>query len=180
MKTKKNENMQQCLIVFDNAIKSEATRKAYLYQLELFRKWMKVKDYDGLLMPSEKEIQIVLEDYLFYLKKRVSHNTIPTVIVPLELFYSMNDKILDFKKLRKMFSAEVKRGGYGAYTTEDVQKMLKRSSKKRSRAILLFMCSTGCRIGAIPSMKQKNVTEMQMGANASYFTRAVTKNITIF
>ena len=64
MKTKKNENMQRCLIAFENTIKSEATRKAYLYQLERFRKWMKVKDYDELLAPSEKQIQISLEDYL--------------------------------------------------------------------------------------------------------------------
>jgi len=64
MKTKKNENMQRCLIVFENASKSEATRKACLYQLERFRKWMKAKDYDELLAPSEKQIQISLEDYL--------------------------------------------------------------------------------------------------------------------
>jgi hypothetical protein len=54
MKTKKKKNMQRCLIVFENAIKSDATRVAYLYQLERFRKWMKAKDYHELLTLSEK------------------------------------------------------------------------------------------------------------------------------
>lgn len=70
MKHKPSKNMQRSLVLFENAIKSEATRKAYLYQLEKFREWMKAKDYDALLDAPEKQIQVFLEDYLFYLKKK--------------------------------------------------------------------------------------------------------------
>jgi len=152
--------MQRSLLVFENAIKSEATKKQYLYQLEKFRTWAGIKDCDSLLEAPDKQIQILLEDYLFYLKKKLSPNTIPPVFAALELFFAMNDKVIDSKKLRKMFPAKIKKSGYTAYSNEDAQKMLRNTSKKRSRAILLLLASTGCRIGAMPDLKIKNVSKM--------------------
>ena len=169
MNHKSKNSMQRSLVLFENAIKTEATRKAYLYQLEKFRVWIKVKNYDELLAAPEKQIQVFLEDYLFYLKKKLSPNTIPSTIAPLELFYSMNDKILDFKKLRKMFPAGVKKSGYGVYSNQDTQNMLKHTSKKRSRAIVLFMASTGCRVGAIPDLKLRHVSDMPEGCKSVLF-----------
>ncbi len=59
---------QRSLLVFENSIKSEATRMQYLYQLEKFRKWGKIKDCDSLLGAPNKDIQRMLEDYLFFIK----------------------------------------------------------------------------------------------------------------
>ncbi|MGH9999012.1 MAG: hypothetical protein ACRD90_04025 [Nitrosopumilaceae archaeon] len=97
---------------------------------------------------------------MFYLKKTLSPNTIPPVFAALELFFTMNDKVIHSKKLRKMFPAKLKKSGYTAYSNEDVQKMLRNTSKKRSRAILLLLASTGCRIGAAPDLKIKNISKM--------------------
>ncbi|MGH9999011.1 MAG: hypothetical protein ACRD90_04020 [Nitrosopumilaceae archaeon] len=36
--------MQRSLVVFENAIKSEETKKQYLYQLEKFRNWTEIRD----------------------------------------------------------------------------------------------------------------------------------------
>lgn len=152
--------MQRSLLVFENAIKSEATRKAYRYQLERFRVWANVKDYDELLSLSEKQIRRLLEDYLFYQKGKVSPNSIPSIFSPLELFFSMNDSLVDLKKLRRMFPAEVKKSGYSAYSTADVQNMLKNTTKKRSHALILFLASTGCRVGAVPDLKLRHVLDM--------------------
>ena len=133
------DTMQRSLVVFENAIKSEETKKQYMYQLEKFRNWAGIKDHDNLLEAPDKEIQVLLEDYLFHLKKTLSPNTIPPVFAALELFFSMNDKVIYFKKLRKMFPAKIKKSGYNAYSNENVQKMLINTSKKRSRAILLLL-----------------------------------------
>ena len=167
--------MQRSLLVFENAIKSEATKKQYLYQLERFRNWTKINDYDVLLQAPDKEIQVLLEDYLFYLKKKYSPNTIPPIFAVLELFYSMNDKVIDSKKLRKMFPARIKKSGYDAYTNEDVQKMLRHASKKRSRALLLFLASTGCRIGAIADLKIKNLSKMENDCRSVLFYEGSTE-----
>jgi len=92
---------QRSILIFEQAIKSEATKKAYKYQLNKFKKWAKVKSFDGLLQAPQKNIQILLEDYVMYLKKTISPNSIPIYFAPIELFYVMNDLNLNFKKIRK-------------------------------------------------------------------------------
>jgi len=82
-----NHIMQRSLLVFENAIKSVETKKQYLYQLEKFRRWTGIKDYDSMLEGPDNKIQILLEDYLFHLKKTLSPNTIPPVFAALELFF---------------------------------------------------------------------------------------------
>ena len=87
--------MQRCLLVFESAINTEATKKAYFYQLEKFMKWSKTENPDLLLKLPDSQLQIRIEDYLFYKKKLVSPNTIPMVFNPLELFFTMNDRRLE-------------------------------------------------------------------------------------
>ena len=60
---------QRSMLLFEQAIKSEATKKAYKYQLNKFKQWSKIKNFDGLLQAPQKDIQILLEDYVMYLKK---------------------------------------------------------------------------------------------------------------
>jgi len=44
---------------------------------------------------------------------------------PLELFFTMNEKTLEWKKIRKMLPAKVKRSGYAAWSNQDANKILK-------------------------------------------------------
>ena len=117
--------MQRSLLRFENAIKSEATRKTYRYHLKKFLEWAKISEPDALLLMKDSDLQVLLEDYLFYQKSKVSPNSIPQHFSPLELFFDMNDKHVEFKKLRKMFPAKVKKTGYGAWSNEDAQKILR-------------------------------------------------------
>ena len=73
-------------------IKTEATRKTYTYHLKGFISYYKIKDYDGLLTIPNEKLQIMLEDYLMYMKKQVSPNSIPTIFAGLELFLKAKDK----------------------------------------------------------------------------------------
>ena len=107
--------MQRCILVFESAIKTVATKKAYLYQLNRFMNWSKTASPDLLLKLPDSQLQIIIEDYLFYKKKLVSPNTIPMVFNPLELFFTMNDKRLDWKKIRKMFPAKVKKSYFETF-----------------------------------------------------------------
>ncbi len=67
------------MLLFEQAIKSEATKKAYLYQLNKFKEWAEIKNFDGLLQAPQKDIQILLEDYTMYLKKTISANSFLTL-----------------------------------------------------------------------------------------------------
>jgi len=152
---------QRSLLLFEQAIKSEVTKTAYLYQLNRFRKWTKIKNYDGLLQAPPKDLQILLEDYVMYLKKRVSPNTIPNYFAPLELFYVMNDVNLNFKKLRKLFPAKVKQGNERGYTLNEIRTILNAVKTKRNKALVLLLASSGCRRGAIPEMKLRHLSKIE-------------------
>jgi hypothetical protein len=47
------------MLIFENTIKSEASRKTYLYHLNKFMTFFNVKDYDGLALLSRKTTDYV-------------------------------------------------------------------------------------------------------------------------
>jgi len=113
-----------------------------------------------MLEVTSKRLQVMLEDYLFLLKKKLSPNTIPVTFAAIEHFFIINDLNCNFKKLHKMYPAKIKKTGNKAWSTQDIQKMLRSSVKKRTRALILFLESTGCRVGIVEELKLKHLTEM--------------------
>lgn len=153
--------MQRSLLKFEEAIKSEETKKLYKNHLKSFLSFTKIKDPDGLLQLKDTFIQELLEDYLFSLKKRLNPNSIPQRFAALELFFAMNDKVLNFKKIKKMYPAAVKTTGRDYWTTEDIRKMLQVAKNKRTIALIHFLSSTGCRIGALFELRLKHVADIE-------------------
>lgn len=151
---------QRSLLVFEESIHSPNTLKLYMHHLGKFMKYHSIKDYDSLFAIPDANLQVMLEDYLFYLKKHLSPNTVPVAMAPLELFFTVNDRNPNFKKLRKMYPAPVKKTGNKAWTTRDIQSMLKNTTKKRTRAIIMYLSSTGARIGTVEEIKRRNLVEM--------------------
>ena len=152
---------QRSLLMFEQAIKSDATKKAYLYQLSKFKEWAKIPNFDGLLEAPHKDIQILLEDYVMYLKSTVSPNSIPIYFAPIELFFIMNDVNANFKKIRKLFPDKVKKGNERGYIHEDIRKILSHAKTKRHKALVLLLASSGCRIGAIPDIQIQHMTRIE-------------------
>ena len=149
------------MILFESAIKSQVTKLSYKRELEKFLQWTRIKESDGVLRLKDSQLQVMLEDYLFYLKSKVSPNSINTMFAPLQLFFEMNDREINFKKIKRMFPAKIKKSGYNAWQTEDIEKMLQKTTAKRSIALIHFLASTGCRIGAIPDLKVKHVSQIE-------------------
>jgi len=141
-------------------MKSEATKKAYTFQLNKFRKFYHIKDYDSLLKIDRNKLQEMLEDYLFTLKKTLTEGSIQSAFYAIELFFSMNDVVLNFKKLRKMFPASQKKSGMNAYTTKDVQNILKVTTTRKHKALVHFLASSGVRIGSLTDLKLKHLRDM--------------------
>jgi len=67
------------MLIFEQALKSDFTKQTYKYHLKKFREWAKIKSFEGLLQAPQKDIQIMLEDYVIYLKKIISPNSVPNV-----------------------------------------------------------------------------------------------------
>ena len=110
-------------------------------------------------IPTEK-LQIMIEDYVMDLKKRINPNSVPSYVHPLKLFLECNDIDLNWRKIKRLFPQPVKPTGDSAYSTEDIKKMLDCTPNLRNRALIHFLASTGCRIGALPAMKLKHLLEM--------------------
>jgi len=145
------------LLIFEESIKSDETKKAYFFALEKFRKFANVGNYDDLLKADEKSIQRLLEDFVISLKGKISPNTFNTQLAPVFLFYQMNDVNINKIRIKKMFPAKVKRSGYSAYSREHIQQMLNSTNSKRTKACILIFASTGCRSGGLCDLKVKDV-----------------------
>ncbi|MDH3780121.1 MAG: hypothetical protein OES15_04605 [Nitrosopumilus sp.] len=63
--------MQRSLLLFENSLKTEATKKMYLYFLDNFKNFYKLKDYDSIIAIDTPQLQIMVEDYVMMLKKRL-------------------------------------------------------------------------------------------------------------
>ncbi len=116
--------MQRSLLLFENVIKSKETLKRYKYYLDIFLKFYHLKDCDSLVSMNNDKLQIMIEDYVMDLKKRVNPNSVPTYITPLQTFLEVNDSVLKWKKIHRLYPAKVKSGGRTAYNTEDIKKIL--------------------------------------------------------
>lgn len=149
------------MLMFENSVKSAVTRKVYLYELGRFVKYYKLKSIESTLEIESKQLQIMMEDYLFFLKKRLRPRSLRPPFSALELFYRVNEKQdLNFYKIRKMFPADDKSAGKKSWSTQDIQKMLRNVKESRTKAVIHILASTGCRIGAIHDLKISSVIDM--------------------
>ena len=63
---------QRSILIFENSIKSEHTRKTYLYHLNKFMKYFEIDDYDSLAAIGSEKMQIMMGDYVMDMKKTLT------------------------------------------------------------------------------------------------------------
>ena len=67
-------------------------------------KYFIIKDFDSLLKISPKKTQEMIEDWILYERSRnLSSGSIKCNISALNLFYSMNDVMINWKKMFSIF-----------------------------------------------------------------------------
>ena len=165
---KKSEKVrdQRSILLFESGIKTEATLKGYTYSLDQFLKFCKVIDYDSLVKIDPKKIQIMIEDYLMICKKKYSYGTIDNFFSAIQLFFTMNDVPLNFKKIRKMFPEREKPLGDKAYTTKDIKLLLDTTKTLKFKALIHLLASSGVRAGSIHDMQIKDLKDVGNGCKS--------------
>ena len=153
--------MQRSFLVFENSIKSQETLKRYKYYLDIFIKFFHLKDYDSLAAMDSKQLQVMVEDYVMDLKKRVNPNSVPTYINPLQTFLDVNENEIKWKKIKRLFPAKIKTTGRKAYSREDIARMLDLEPKQRNRVIIHILASAGMRKGALHDLRIKHLKKME-------------------
>jgi site-specific recombinase XerD len=159
------------MLVFLQSIKSKKTQACYIRNLGFFLKFAKenhlARDYDSLLKIPQEQGQVLLEDYLFHLKKNgFTVGTITIRFASVKLFFSMNDKIFNWDKIHKMFPESGNRGNKKPHTKENISKMLEKIQVIDKKAVLLVLASSGCRIGMVEYFRLKDMKPMPYGCRA--------------
>jgi integrase len=172
---------EKSLVKFHAGIKSQATRELYDRYLNYFLKFVKIRNSDGLLQLKDTHLQELVEEYAIYLKDRgLRKASVDGRINTLELFFSMNDKILNWKKTRRMSPARLKSLGGDAWNTEEVEKMLNLTSSLRNKAIIHFLASTGCRVGALPELRLRHLSDVGYGCKKIVIYENTTDEYIVF
>ena len=158
---------QRSIILFHSAIKSEYTKKQYQGYLDKFIKHFRIKSPDALLSKEPKKLQEMVEDFVISHKdKQMSFAHIKGFGCSLELFFAMNDIILNWKKIKKMYPEQKKPMGDKPYTTEQVKQILKHTTNTKYRAIINFMSASGVRIGSFEELRVKDVKDFKNGSKS--------------
>ena len=132
-------------------------------------------DYDKLVEEKPEKIQTDIENYVMELKRmRTTKSTVKASIYALFHFFSMNRVILNEKIIKKLIPEQEGKVGGGAYSTEDVQKIINAIEqtkikkhkkwyfrKPRAKALVHFLASSGVRLGAIPELKYGDIKPIE-------------------
>jgi integrase len=141
-------------------MKSPATKKMYLFYFNKYRQFVLE---ENIIREDTKLIETQVIDFLLYLKtKNLSHKTITSNLSAIMHFYTMNDIILNRRKITKFINTDQKKRSKNAgYTSEQIHKVLE-ISDERLKAIILIYASTGIRLAALPSLRMKDLTEISL------------------
>ena len=138
----------------------------YLYFLDNFKNFYKLKDYDSIIAIDTPQLQIMVEDYVMMLKKRIGANSMRTYMAGIQAFFETNDIELRWKKIHRLFPAKVKKTGTRMWTTEDIRIMLSSVRDLRQKALIHFLAASGVRRGAIPELKLRHLQEIPDGCRS--------------
>ncbi len=148
---------QKAYYNFIDAVKSPETRKKYSYYLLKYIKdhlnLDKEKLADLLLQDSKK----IEEDIISYIKvlrdkEDLSYSTINTRLAAIYLFFTMNDIVINRKKINRYLGENIKTIKDRAYTREEIKQIIETCDLK-FKVVVSLMVSSGCRIGAIPNLR---------------------------
>jgi integrase len=132
-----------------NSVHSVQTQRQYTRTFGMFLKFAGLKNGHDVMQLETKRLTELVIDYVLHLKNTISPNSLPTYMYSVISFCEINDIELKWKKIKKFYPPKVKASGQGAYSTDDVRKMLATQSKLVNRALIHFVASTACRAGAI-------------------------------
>jgi len=156
--------MQRSFLLFSNAIHEKTTLEKYVWGLNGFMKFYKLKDPDSLANMDAKMLQVMIEDFVMTKKsENISKSGIKNYLNPLEVFTDTNDIMINWKKISRLLPKQGKKSGGKPYTTEQVNDIISNESQLRNKALIHCMAAGGMRVGAFAELKLKDVVDYKDG-----------------
>ena len=152
--------------LFQESIKSEETKRVYNFYLKNYLEYLGPK-FNSLLKEADpKKIERSIIDYIILLKKSKSYAAIHNYVAAVIAFYKINDIMLNTSKISRFMPDRRKSNKDRGYTHQEIEKLLE-FADERIRCVILLLCSTGMRIGAIPSLLLSSLEELEIGIENS-------------
>jgi integrase len=149
---------------FIETIHSPYMRETYRNSLSLYLRYRGFNTCEQLLEGDPKIIQSQLVDYIIYLREelQISQYTINGRIAAVKKFYETNDIELRWSKIKSYIGRGTKRKNRKdrPYTHAEIAKMLEKADQ-RGRIAILLMFSAGLRVGAITSLKIRDLEKIE-------------------
>ena len=178
-KNSKNK-MDRCELLFLESCKSEETKRLYEYSLNQFMMFGNLKRCQNILLLKQDDLKELVEDYVLNLKRTKSPRTAKIYLSGIKHFMDMNDRLLNWTKLKKLLPDNLKPAGKKAYTNDDIREMLTVTTSKKFHAIVHILASSGIRIGSIPDLQFKHLEDMQYGCKSVLVYEGTKEEYTTF
>jgi integrase len=159
------------LKLFNESIRSEYTRKVYTVCLNKFFEFVG-SNHEIIECDSStdlKEIEQYVIDFVIFLKKEgkgfaAIHNYVSAICK----YYKINDVVLNTNKIHQFLPEFRKSKKDRGYDHPEIQRLLD-IADERFRTIILLLASSGMRIGAIPSLRLRNIEKVSTDSGLAIY-----------
>ena len=171
----------RAVLMFEQYCKSEKTKVSYNFLIQKFVKHYNLDSYDAILEIDSKVLLQMVEDYVVLLKNaKKSSGYIRMHIFSIKSFCEANDKYdVNFRKVCKLVEKQ-KPKKTRPYTTAEIKRMLHSVKSLRNKALILFLSSSGVRVGALPLLKIGHLKQMPHGCVAVTVYESCNEEYTTF
>ena len=144
-------------VLFEEAIKSPETKRLYNIALERFKRDTKV---NITKKTPAKKLQRKFIEYVIRMKQEGrSYSSMNNMIAALQKYCEVLDIEINWKKVRGYMPEHTCNHTDKPYTMEELRRLID-IADPRMKAVILFMLSSGCRIGALPVLKVGNLARV--------------------
>lgn len=156
---------------FLNSLKSPYTKNTYSIFLNRFLSLPQYKDMtlDELLQTSPKILEADIIEHIVNMKEKenLSYSSLSLFLAAMYHFFTINDVLINRKKIAKFIGDHENKQEYRPYTTEEISRLLSLQDE-RGRVCILLMASTGMRVGALPLIKLKHLKKWIVDHSGNY------------
>jgi len=143
------------LELFQESFRSEFTKYTYKYYLKKY-------GLDKLSITDPRLVETEIITFILEMKKKGKSSTaIGNYVKAVISYYKINDVVLNTKKISRFMPERRRIKKDRAYTHSEISKMLE-IADERMRAVILLLSSSGIRIGAIQSIKLRNLKDSKL------------------
>jgi integrase len=152
----------QYYLNFVGSIRTDETKKQYVYALKRFMLAVGESDLERLVAQPPKLIEAHLIDWIVNLREeeKLSRSVINLYLSAVLKFYLMNDVLLNRKKISSYLGDTDHKFDDRAYTHQEISKLISEADE-RMKVVILLLASAGVRIGALPEICLRSLEKIE-------------------